>query len=384
MTSRAGGFALTGSGLTAVLGGAVLLALGLVGGYPTLVALGLGALAAAAIGLGHVARRPGLTAARGVDDDRVTAGGQARGRITVANPVRRPAPGFDVVDNVGGVPVRVAVPPLPAGGETVLDYPIPADRRGLLPLGPVRVERHDPWRLARRWAPLTGASLLWVHPRSHPTRPLPVGLALDFDGRHAERAGSTAFSSLREYQPGDDPRSVHWRSTARLGTLVVRDRVDTREPSVHIVIDASTTAIGVDAFEEAVSLAASICTAYQRAGRPVGLSAVGEDHAAVSAAGGHSVLDRLAALQRAQADPTALTRLIGRAPAGGGLVVITGGQPEVTDAVAACHRRFWTTVVARIGPALPDGLHHRSGIAVLTTATAEHGARLFTQLSGAA
>ena len=43
--------------------------------------------------------------------------------------------------------------------------------------------------------------------------------------------GSMAFSSLREYAPGDDPRQIHWRTTARLGRLVVREHVDTNEPT---------------------------------------------------------------------------------------------------------------------------------------------------------
>jgi uncharacterized protein (DUF58 family) len=302
--------------------------------------------------------------------------------LIVGNPGPRPVPATDLIDRVGGVPVRVAVPALSAGAETTVEYPLAAPQRGLYTLGPVRAERHDPWQLARRGAPVTKASRLWVHPRTHPTRPLPIGLTIDFDGRLADRSGSTAFSSLREYRPGDDPRAVHWRTTARAGTLIVRDRVDTREPSVHLVVDSRTAAFGREAFEDAAEFAASVCRAYQEANRPVGLSAIGEDLAAVSAAGGFTVMDRLAALNRVTAGITDLTRLVDGVPPGGSLVVLSGEQPDAVEAVAACRRHFWTTVVVGIHPDLAEALHQRHGITVLTAADAPTAARLFTRLTG--
>jgi uncharacterized protein (DUF58 family) len=74
------------------------------------------------------------------------------------------------------------------------------------------------------------------------------------------------FSSLREYVPGDDPRQIHWRSTARTGVLTVREHVDTTEPTTTVVLDTHPTALGADAFEHAVEFAASVVTILARSG----------------------------------------------------------------------------------------------------------------------
>ncbi|WP_062662706.1 DUF58 domain-containing protein [Aeropyrum camini] len=47
------------------------------------------------------------------------------------------------------------------------------------------------------------------------------------------------FLELREYQPGDDPRLIHWPSTARAGTLVVRETAMETRLNMTIVLDAS-------------------------------------------------------------------------------------------------------------------------------------------------
>ncbi|GBF08952.1 conserved hypothetical protein [Aeropyrum pernix] len=47
------------------------------------------------------------------------------------------------------------------------------------------------------------------------------------------------FLELREYQPGDDPRMIHWPSTARAGTLVVRETAMETRLNLTIVLDAS-------------------------------------------------------------------------------------------------------------------------------------------------
>ena len=75
-----------------------------------------------------------------------------------------------------------------------------------------------------------GTVTLLVQPHVIALDPRPAGRARHLEGpvsdtgaaRHAQ-----TFHSLREYVPGDDIRRIHWRSTARTGTLMVRDHVDT-------------------------------------------------------------------------------------------------------------------------------------------------------------
>ena len=46
-----------------------------------------------------------------------------------------------------------------------------------------------------------------------------------------------AFHALREYQPGDDRRYIHWRSSAKAGRLLVRQFLDTRRSHVTVLVD---------------------------------------------------------------------------------------------------------------------------------------------------
>ncbi len=159
-----------------------------------------------------------------------------------------------------------------------VNYPLPAPRRGRIPLGPLTVERRDPFGLFRWARRQTGDDVLWVHPRMHPMRALPVGVVLDYEGRTHENArlGTVTFSALREYVPGDDPRQIHWRSTARLGTLVVREHIDTTEPTTTVVLDTRSEAFDADSFEHAVEVAASVVRTVETLGRPVELHVIGD------------------------------------------------------------------------------------------------------------
>ena len=50
------------------------------------------------------------------------------------------------------------------------------------------------------------------------------------------------FVSLREYVPGDDPRLIHWPTTARVGTLMIREHVELRRPEFTVVLDTAPEA----------------------------------------------------------------------------------------------------------------------------------------------
>lgn len=382
----AGGSGLTGAGWAALLGGAGLLAAGLALGYPTLTGIGLAAAAALLLAVLVTLPRPRLVVRRILPRDRVTVGEPALVRLAVENLSRLPAPGFDAVEQVGGVPLRVRVPALGPGGHRTLELPLATPKRGLLRLGPVVAERRDPLGLVRRARPLSDHAWLWVHPRVHPARALPLGVVLDFEGRLTEQApaGSTAFASLREYLPGDDPRHIHWRSSARVGTLVVREHVDTTEPTTAIVLDTRADQLDPASFEQAVQVAASVAAASRRAGQPVTLAAPGEDRYAVEQAGGYGVLDRLAALTRTEStEPTALTRLAELARPGGTLVVISGPEPGQLAGLARARRRFARVVVVlldREPSGTADSATRRPGLTVIRARSAPEATRAWSRV----
>jgi len=59
----------------------------------------------------------------------------------------------------------------------------------------------------------------------------------------AFRGRGVEFSEVREYQPGDDVRSIDWNVTARLGSAYVKRYLEERELTVLFVIDASASAL---------------------------------------------------------------------------------------------------------------------------------------------
>ncbi len=82
--------------------------------------------------------------------------------------------------------------------------------------------------------------------------------------RHGELAG------LRAFRAGDDPRGIHWRSSARRGILLVREHEDDEGHEATIVFDNDAHA-GAEPFELAVSRTAALCVELARRGLAVGL-----------------------------------------------------------------------------------------------------------------
>ncbi|MFO1050717.1 MAG: DUF58 domain-containing protein [Planctomycetota bacterium] len=55
------------------------------------------------------------------------------------------------------------------------------------------------------------------------------------------RGAGIEFDEVREYVPGDDPRSVDWNVTARVGRPFVKKYVDERELTVMFLLDVSAS-----------------------------------------------------------------------------------------------------------------------------------------------
>jgi uncharacterized protein (DUF58 family) len=57
----------------------------------------------------------------------------------------------------------------------------------------------------------------------------------------AFRGKGMEFSEVREYQPGDDIRSIDWNVTARLGAAYIKKFTEERELTVMLMVDASSS-----------------------------------------------------------------------------------------------------------------------------------------------
>lgn len=355
---------LTPTGWAVAVSGPPLLAAGILARYSFLAGVGLAAMAAVIAAIVVTLVRYRIAAEREINPDRVTVGGSVRMSLTVRNLTALPTPSFLATVHIGELEtLDVPVPSMGSRGKVEVSTVINASRRGLIKLGPVAVRRRDPLGLARRDAGFSSPGLLWVHPRVHHIAPLPAGLVLDFEGRAALRThtGSATFAALREYTRGDDPRHIHWRTTARTGTLVVKHHVDTTEPAATIALDTRTEVLGPQAFEEAVEVAASIAAASARVGRDFTLCTAG----AVLEAGPQDFLDRLAEVTQSPAGVADLAGAIDQAPWGGSLAIISADtSPGLLEALAPQRRRFAMVVAVLIGG---EGgmLNRRPGLTVV-------------------
>ena len=75
------------------------------------------------------------------------------------------------------------------------------------------------------------------------------------------RGAGLEFDSVREYEPGDDPRSVDWNVTARVGRPYVKTFVDERELTIQFLVDLSASMEGGFGVLSARQVAARLCAA---------------------------------------------------------------------------------------------------------------------------
>jgi uncharacterized protein (DUF58 family) len=352
-----------GVGLLVV--GAALLVAGFAFGYPELALLGSAALCAAGFAVGYAAWRPRLRVDRVAEPDRVMRGETSRVTLTVHNDSRLRAATLVAHDRCGDVAVPVPLLRLRPRHDTVASYPVPTDRRGVVDVGPLRVVRRDPLGLVTVARGHGAVSRVWVYPRVHPLGAVPAGVARSMDGRvDAVPHGSITFHALREYVIGDELRNVHWRTTARVGELMVRENVDTSLPRLVVLLDDRSAAHpgargGVaDSFEAACEAAASVVVAAVREELPVALALVsgvtvgGDGRRAGSS---RPYLDALAeaALAGGDAGPLAeATARLRQRRVGDTLVYLTGpGRAEDLARVGALRGVYPSVVVGALGAA---------------------------------
>jgi uncharacterized protein (DUF58 family) len=197
-----------------------------------------------------------------VEPLRVSVGEPSTGRILVTNESRRGMLPLLVELPVGVSAARFTLPPLGSGKVHEELFVVPTERRGVIAVGPASTVQGDPLGLVRRTERWTDITELYVHPRTISLESLGSGLLRDLEGETTQEMSMSdlAFHALREYQPGDDRRYIHWRSSAKAGRLLVRQFLDTRRSHLTMIVDADPDKYdgGEDDAETAISVAASL------------------------------------------------------------------------------------------------------------------------------
>lgn len=173
-----------------------------------------------------------------------------------------------------------AAPAAPAGGQVLgvvaylpghsrHSFPVPVlcEKRGHYALGPAGLATSFPLGLQEARLSQDGSRhALTIYPRLFNIVALPLRGAPSQIHRGGyllpEGAGAAEFSGLREYRRGDNPRHIHWPTTARLNELMVREYEPLASACLSIVLDqAAESDLGLgreSTFEYAVRVAASM------------------------------------------------------------------------------------------------------------------------------
>jgi uncharacterized protein (DUF58 family) len=227
---------------------------------------------------------------RRVDPEHADSGAEVVVSLTITNRSRLHSGALMLEDQLPrSLPghARFVIDGLVSRESRVVSYRLPHLPRGKYRAGPLRVRLTDPFHLVDLRRAFTATSAFVVRPVVDPLPPVAPPLSHDLGenaGSHSIGTHGADDASTREYRTGDPLRKIHWRSSARTGSLMVRREerpwqgqatvlLDLRE-AAHVVADRDGT--GTDerdasSLEWAVSAVASIGVHLMAAGRGVEL-----------------------------------------------------------------------------------------------------------------
>jgi uncharacterized protein (DUF58 family) len=241
----------------------------------------------------------------------------------------------------GGRALRARVERTPSSVD--VRYTVRAARRGRWTLGPLVVTRGDLFGVVKAPANVGTVAEVAVWP-AIVALPAPSEALVGEPDRVAlgARSPSTDDASLRDYREGDDLRRVHWRSSARRGSLLVRSDERAGMRPVTVLLDQPARPAAV---EWSISLAASMAVAMLEAGHPVRLLGAGMGETG-----------DIPVFLNAKSGPTARATLLDP------LIDLVGPrtEPEAEQRLAAAVRMIQTSgkgddiVLAVLGPLTPS------------------------------
>lgn len=353
-------------------------------GWTELVVMAWAGLVLLLVAVVYLVGRNAFTVTLGTAHSRVRVGEPAQGTVTIANPTRRRLLGVTVEVPVGEALAELSMPSLPRGAAFRHDFPIPTQRRGLVRIGPVRTVRADPIGLVRRELLWTQAQELYIHPRTIGVPSTTTGLIRDLEGNPTRRISDSdiSFHALREYLPGDERRYIHWKSTAKTGTHMVRQFEETRRSHLVVALSlASSDYADEEEFELAVSVAGSLGVRAIRDARTVSV-VVGERTpdfakrkvlavAHLSTLTRSRLLDDLTVIERAESALNVMdvARIVAESTGGISVAFLVCGSRTTATQLRAASSAFPVDVdvVAIVcDPAVVPGLRRVPGLSVLT------------------
>lgn len=175
----------------------------------------------------------------------------------------------------------------------------------------------------------------------------------------------TEFYSMREYIPGDDPKRINWKATARYNELIVNEAEAERVTDVMIVLDTDVSLFGTSdnqLFERGLQAAASYARLLLRQGNRVGVVLQGGERGSLPASFGkrheRRILYLLAAAKpgRATVSTSYVMNLLARRmlPSRSQVVIISPlFDPEIKEGVNQLAAAGYSMLVLSPSPTIP-------------------------------
>jgi len=169
---------------------------------------------------------------------------------------------------------------LEPGEHRDLEFKLRPAKRGIWPLGTIAVRVTAPLGLLQRTFRYEPGDSITIAPSLRQVRNYRL-MAMQHRLHEAgirtvrRRGEGRSFSNLRAYTPGDDPRFIDWKHSARRGKLISREFTEERGQTIMIVVDAGrmiTQMVGdIPRFEYALSSAIVLASVAANGEDRVGL-----------------------------------------------------------------------------------------------------------------
>jgi len=211
---------------------------------------------------------------------RLFAGAPASFGVRLTNRKHR-LPSFSLYvsekDPAGGRPATHFLLKVPPQGREVWQYSLTFPRRGIHCLPGLRTLTRFPFGLfVKESRPILTDAVL-VYPSLCALTPGEIATALDPGWRERNRRGQGgSLRNLRPYRSGDDPRLLHWKTSAKAGDLMVKELADEDRPRVRLVVEDPAPDAPVEVIEANISYVASIAVYAIRMGSQVDLTTADE------------------------------------------------------------------------------------------------------------
>jgi uncharacterized protein (DUF58 family) len=168
-------------------------------------------------------------------------------------------------------------------GRLTRRFTIHCTQRGFHTYGPATLTTGDGFGMFGRKGTLPKQDRLIVYPRLYTVAELGLPAKNPFGGQRSEERlfeDPLRTSGIRDWQPTDGLKRIHWKATARQGALLSRLYEPSEEPQVLVFLNVATLprhwqGVIPELLERAISVAGSLAALCSELRLPVGLIANG-------------------------------------------------------------------------------------------------------------